>query len=106
MQNKLVPAIPGVEGSVKSWIAVLDKLAPLHPRYVVPDHGELGDASLIAKQRGSLADVETRVKALKSQGVPVDEAGKRIRQEFQTKYADWPNLDRVVNLVKNAYAEQ
>lgn len=37
------------------WIAILDKLAAFKPLHVVPDHGALGDASLISEQRAYLS---------------------------------------------------
>src|SRR5438552_3699871 len=41
VEKNLAPNIPGAEGSPKSWLAIVDKIALLKPRYVVPDHGEL-----------------------------------------------------------------
>jgi glyoxylase-like metal-dependent hydrolase (beta-lactamase superfamily II) len=41
--------------SVAVWIAALDRLAELKPLHVVPDHGDVGDISLISKQREFLA---------------------------------------------------
>jgi glyoxylase-like metal-dependent hydrolase (beta-lactamase superfamily II) len=105
VETKLVPNIPSDDGSVKGWIAILDKIAPLKPRYVVPDHGELGDGSLIASERAFLGDLQTRALELKRQGVPADEAGKRILGEFKVKYSDWPNLNPIPNLVNRVYAE-
>ena len=105
VENKLVPGIPGTGGSVKSWLAILDKLAPLKPRYVVPDHGELGDGSLIEKERAFMTDLQSRALQLKRQGVSADDAGKQLTAEFKTKYADWPNLNPIANFVRRVYAE-
>lgn len=46
-----VPARMAEGVTAAGWIAVLDRLAALHPLHVVPDHGEPGDASLITTQR-------------------------------------------------------
>lgn len=105
VQSKLVPAIPGTGGSVKSWLAVLDKLAPLNPRYVVPDHGELGDGSLIEKERAFITYLRTRALELKREGVSEDDAGKQLTVQLKTKYPDWPNLNPVANFVRRVYAE-
>jgi glyoxylase-like metal-dependent hydrolase (beta-lactamase superfamily II) len=105
VQSKLVPAIPGTDGSVKGWLAILDKLAPLKPRYIVPDHGELGDGSLIAKERTFITELQSRALELKRQGVSADDAGKLLTAEFKTKYPDWPNMNPVANLVRRVYAE-
>ncbi len=105
VQSKLVPSIPSTDGSVKGWLAILDKLAPLKPRYIVPDHGELGDGSLIAKERTFITDLQSRALELKRQGVSADDAGKVLTAEFKTKYPDWPNMNPVANLVRRVYAE-
>ena len=57
VQDKMVPNMPTDDSSPKNWISILDQLAPLKPRFVVPDHGELGDGSLIAKERAFLVEV-------------------------------------------------
>jgi glyoxylase-like metal-dependent hydrolase (beta-lactamase superfamily II) len=89
VQNKLVPNLIGDNVSAKSWIAVLDKLEPLKPRFIVPDHGALGDASLIGQERAYLADLRGRALELKRQGKPADEAAQMVAAEFKSKYPDW-----------------
>jgi len=89
VQNKLVPNLIGDNVSAKSWIAVLDKLALLHPKFIVPDHGTLGDGSLIPQERAFLVDLRTRSLELKSQGKSADDAAKMVAAEFKTKYPDW-----------------
>ncbi len=89
VQNKLVPNLIGDNVSAKSWIAVLDQLEPLKPRFIVPDHGTLGDASLIAQERAFLVDLRSRALELKRQGKSSDEAAQIVAAEFKAKYADW-----------------
>ena len=105
VQNKLVPNMPNEDASVKGWLAVLDQLAPLKPRYVVPDHGALGDGSLIGKERAFLVDVQTRALELKRQGTSVEEAGKLLQVELKAKYPDWENMNPVPNVVRRVYEE-
>ena len=57
VESKLFPIMPE-ESTMKGWIAVLDKLEPLKPKLIVPDHGELGDGSLIGKERAMLAELQ------------------------------------------------
>ncbi len=102
VQNKMVPF---TFASVKNWIAILDKLEPLHPRLVVPDHGPLGDGSLIGKYRAFFADVQTRALELKRQGKSADEAAQMVTAEFKTKYPDWQNMNATGNAVRRVYAE-
>jgi glyoxylase-like metal-dependent hydrolase (beta-lactamase superfamily II) len=105
VQNKVVPSIFGDGGTPRSWLAILDKLEPLNARYVVPDHSPVGDGSLVTKERAFMSDLLSRALALKSQGVPVGDAGKQLTAEFRTKYPDWPNLNPVANFVQRIYAE-
>ena len=105
VQDKLVPRVNSGEGTPQGWLAILDKIAPLQPRYVVPDHGALGDGSLIAKERAFIVDLQSRALALKRQGVPTSDAGKQLLAEFKTKYAGWENMDLVPSFVERVYAE-
>jgi glyoxylase-like metal-dependent hydrolase (beta-lactamase superfamily II) len=105
VQSKLVPNMPNEDASVTGWLAILDQLEPLKPRYVVPDHGELGDGSLIAKERAFLADVQKRALELRSKGTSVEEAGKLLQIELKAKYPDWENMNPVPNVVRRVYEE-
>jgi glyoxylase-like metal-dependent hydrolase (beta-lactamase superfamily II) len=105
VQDKIVPNMPSDDASVKNWLAILDQLEPLKPRFVVPDHGALGDGSLIAKERAFLLDLQTRSLALKGQGKSADEAAGIVTTEFKTKYPDWQTMGPVGNVVKRVYAE-
>jgi glyoxylase-like metal-dependent hydrolase (beta-lactamase superfamily II) len=105
VQNKRVPSIYGDGGTPSSWIGVLDKLAPLHPRHILPDHSELGDGSLIAQNRAFIVDLQTRALELKRQGVSAEDAGKRLVEEFKAKYPDWPNINAAAGFVQRVYAE-
>jgi len=105
VQSKLVPNMPNEDASVKGWLSLLDQLEPLKPRFVVPDHGALGDGSLIGKERAFLVDVQRRAQELKRQGTSVEEAGKLLQVELKAKYPDWENMNPVPNVVRRAYEE-
>jgi len=105
VENKLVPNMPNAESSVKGWLAILDKVEPLKPRYIVPDHGALGDGSLIAQERGFLRDLQSRAQELKRQGVSVEDAGKRLETDLKAKYPDWGSTGAIPNAVRRVYAE-
>jgi glyoxylase-like metal-dependent hydrolase (beta-lactamase superfamily II) len=105
VQSKMTPSIFGEGGTPKSWVMVLDKLSAMHPRFIVPDHGELGDESLIAKERDFLNAIGIRATQLKRQGVSVEDSGKQITAEFKAKYPDYSGMNSVANLVKLAWAE-
>jgi glyoxylase-like metal-dependent hydrolase (beta-lactamase superfamily II) len=104
VQNKVVPGISADGGTSSSWIAVLDKLARLNVRHVLPDHSPPGDGSLITSERNFISDVQTRALALKRQGTSAEDAGKQLSMELKTKYSDWPSMN-VAGLVQRIYAE-
>lgn len=105
VQDKIVPNIPSADASVKNWLAILDQLEPLHPRHIVPDHGALGDASLIAQERAFIIDIQGRSLELKRQGKSAAEAATIVTAEFKKKYPGWQTMGPVANVVKRVYAE-
>jgi glyoxylase-like metal-dependent hydrolase (beta-lactamase superfamily II) len=103
VQDKASPNITCQECSPRKWIAVIDQIAPLKPRLVLPTHTQAGDGALVAQQRAFLADLQSRAMALKAQGKSAEEAGKLILAEFQTKYPGWTGLQGLPAAVKKAY---
>ncbi len=105
VQDKIVPNMPNADASVKNWLAILDQLEPLKPRFVVPDHGALGDGSLIAKERAFVLELQSRSLELKREGKSADQAATIVTAEFKKKYPDWQTMGPVANVVKRVYAE-
>jgi glyoxylase-like metal-dependent hydrolase (beta-lactamase superfamily II) len=111
VQNKVVPAVSSSGGSFASWLRVLDKLALLQPRVVIPTHSKVGDASLITSEAAFIRDMQDRAAGLKRSGVPAAEAVTRLTDVFKTNYpdwaanADWPNVNSMAGLVNRLYAE-
>jgi glyoxylase-like metal-dependent hydrolase (beta-lactamase superfamily II) len=105
VENKLVPMMPNADASAKGWLAILDKVEPLKPRFIIPDHGALGDGSLIAKERAFLLALQNRALELKRQGVSVEDAGKQMMTEFKAKYPDYEPINGIANAVRRVYAE-
>ena len=103
VQDRISPNFTCEACSPRRWIAVLDGLAPLKPRQVAPDHGVLGDGSLIGKERAFLVDLRDRAAALKQQGKSADEAGKIIQAEFEARHPEWGGLNNIPGSVKHAY---
>jgi hypothetical protein len=93
VQNKAGIGLSGSRSSIKSWLAVLDKVAPLQPVLILPDHSVPGDGKLIAEQRAFLVDLQQRIAALKAAGKSADEAARLISAEFQSRYAGWTRLN-------------
>ena len=105
VQDRISPNFTCDACSPRQWIGVIDQLAPLKVRQVAPDHGALGDASLIGKERAFLADLQDRASALRKQGKSADEAGKIIQAEFQVRHSEWGGLNNIPQSVKKAYSE-
>ncbi len=103
--NRFFPIFPDADASGKNWLAILDQLDELHPRTIVPGHGEVGEASLIGIERTYLKAVQSRVAELKAQGKSADESEKLLSVEFRAKYPDWDNPGWVGDAVKRFYAE-
>jgi glyoxylase-like metal-dependent hydrolase (beta-lactamase superfamily II) len=93
------------DASIALWVQTLDELAALRPASVVPSHGDLGDASLIARDREYLTAVQARVAELKRQGKSADEAVAAVVAEIAPKYPEWGNPMGAAASVRAAYAE-
>lgn len=104
VQSKLVPNMPSSDASPKGWIAILDQLALLKPKFIVPDHGALGAGSLIQQEKAFLADARARALELKAKGMSVDDAGKIVADELKAKYKDW-SAGNIANIVRRVYEE-
>ena len=105
VQNKTGPFFYCAECTPKSWLAVVDRVAELSPKIVVPDHTPPGDTSLIAQQRAFIADIQSRAMALKAEGKSAEEAGKIVAKEFQTKYKGWTGMGRMGQAIEKAYSD-
>jgi glyoxylase-like metal-dependent hydrolase (beta-lactamase superfamily II) len=110
VMNRTVVAF-GEQSSSKAWMQALTHLERLRPAdqdrpaIIVPSHGPIGDANLIAYQRGFFQGVQARVRELKEQGKPEAEILKLVADEFQGRYAMWGRAERIPAIVANVYQE-
>ena len=91
--------------SIAAWIATLDELDALGPAVVVPSHGKVGDAALIAKDRDYLKAVQARVRELKAQGKSADDTAQVVATDIQARFSDWTAPMRIGAAARAAYAE-
>src|SRR5262245_34642127 len=82
---KAAPAV-GAGSTFATWIESQDRFAALKPVRVVPSHGPLGDASMIATNKRFLTTVQARAAELKKAGKTADEAVAAIQPEFEILY--------------------
>jgi quinoprotein relay system zinc metallohydrolase 2 len=80
--------IPVVDGSIKGWLAILDKLGSLTARRVVPGHGPVSQwPAALADERQYLETLASDVRALIARGQPItvaaDTAATSERSRWQ-----------------------
>lgn len=106
VQYKQPAGAAAPDAGVKSWLEILDRLADLHAKLILPDHSDPGDATaMIAMQKGFLVDLQTRALAAKRQGVPVEDAAKQITDSMKAAYPGWEMWFGVPGSVRKVYAE-
>jgi glyoxylase-like metal-dependent hydrolase (beta-lactamase superfamily II) len=103
--SKSYPGMPDSTPSVTNWLDVIDRLEALKPLIVVPNHGEVRDASLISGQREVLRDLQRRTRELKAEGKTPEQAGQTLTAEFDVKYPDWKGVTAIPAIVRRFYAE-
>ena len=91
--------------SIKTWLTTLDELTALKPVSVVPSHGKIGDATLIARDRAFLQAVQTRVADLKRAGKSIDDAAAAVIAEIAPGYPEWGNPANAGAAARAAYNE-
>jgi glyoxylase-like metal-dependent hydrolase (beta-lactamase superfamily II) len=103
MSRRFLAANP--QARISRWLSVLEEMAALKPVRVVPAHGDLGDASMIERDRQYLLAVQARVAELKKRGKTVDDAVKAIAEEIAPKYPEWGNPAGSAATARAAFAE-
>ena len=100
----VMTAAPNVGGStIRQWMASMDLFEKLAPKRIVPSHGPMGDASLVASYKSVFQTVQSRAAELKKQGRTADEAVTAISAELQGKYPNAGN--RLAGTIRAAYNE-
>jgi glyoxylase-like metal-dependent hydrolase (beta-lactamase superfamily II) len=105
VQNKAGIGLSGSRATIRSWLAVLDKVAPLKPALILPDHSPPGDGSLIAEQHAFLVDLQDRIQALRGQGKNAEDAARLISADFQARYPGWTRLQFLERSVVATFQE-
>jgi glyoxylase-like metal-dependent hydrolase (beta-lactamase superfamily II) len=103
MNNSFLSANQG--SSVKAWLAAFDAFDGLKPQTIVPSHGSVGNASLIATQRALVRGIQSRVRELKAAGRSSDDAAMIVQTELQAKHPTWPRANGLPALARSAFGE-
>jgi glyoxylase-like metal-dependent hydrolase (beta-lactamase superfamily II) len=104
-QNKFTILPIGTQSTIKSWLAVLDRVADLKPALILPDHSPPGDSAMIGEQRAYMTDLLERAKAIKSEGKSAEDATRLISAEFAAKYPGWLRPGNLTRAAMQAYRE-
>jgi hypothetical protein len=90
---------------MEAWLAAFDTFEAMKPQTVVPAHGAVGPGSIIGANRELMKAIDTRVRALKTQGRPVDEVAMTVSTEMQALHPGWPRANGIAAAARSAYAE-
>jgi glyoxylase-like metal-dependent hydrolase (beta-lactamase superfamily II) len=96
VENRFFPILPffpphdtDVDGG--GWIGVLDELERLDPRIVVPGHGEISDAGIIADVCDYLNLLRNETKRLAGEGNDADAIVAALEPRMRALHPDWEN---------------
>lgn len=96
-----LPGFGSPYSKMSNWLQSLDRFEQLKPMRIVPSHGPMGDAAMIARWKDYLTTIRTRATELKKQGRTLDDTVKTIQDELQDKYARNP----MAGAIRAAYNE-
>ena len=81
-----MPGFSSPYSKLSVWLQSLNRFEQLKPVRIVPSHGPIGDASMIARWKTLMTTVQARATELKKQGRTVDDTVKMIQDELQDRY--------------------
>ena len=96
------PSFANPTATISHWLASLDRLEALKPKQLVPSHGPIGDASIIAGYRSYLSHILHRSLALKQAGKTQDETVQIITEEMSAQY---PDKNRLAGAIRSGFNE-
>jgi quinoprotein relay system zinc metallohydrolase 2 len=80
--------IPVLDGSIRGWLAILDDLAHVPARRVVPGHGPVADwPGALAAERRYLERLEQDSRALIARGVPLAVAAQSAAESEKSQWS-------------------
>jgi glyoxylase-like metal-dependent hydrolase (beta-lactamase superfamily II) len=94
VENRFYPIFPffppyDVDVDGRNWIAVVEELTRLDPQIVIPGHGEVGDAGLLATTLEYLNVLSSETKRLAAEGSSAEAIIATLGRQLQTRYPDW-----------------
>ena len=110
VENRFCPIFPffppdDADVSGVRWIEVLEELEALEPETVVPGHGEIGGAELIAAVRGYLVEMRDAVAQAVASGSSADAAVEELEPQIRSRYPDWEQPEWIGFGIRSFHAE-
>ena len=110
VENRFFPIFPffppdDADVSGVRWIEVLEQLEALEPETVVPGHGEVGDAGLVAAVRGYLVELRDAVAGAVESGWSADRAAEELEPQILSRYPSWEQPEWVGFGIRAFHAE-
>jgi glyoxylase-like metal-dependent hydrolase (beta-lactamase superfamily II) len=102
----IFPYFPPEDADVDGdrWIAVLEQLERLEPAVVVPGHGEVGDAGVLAAAREYLVLLRSETQRLMTEGLEVDEIVSELDRAMRELHPDWAQPEWIAFGVRSFHA--
>jgi glyoxylase-like metal-dependent hydrolase (beta-lactamase superfamily II) len=87
----IFPWFPPDDASLDAgrWAAILAELEALKPPQVVPGHGSIGGAEILAAVRGYIVDLGARVAARRKAGEDAETIVATLGPAIRAEHADW-----------------
>jgi glyoxylase-like metal-dependent hydrolase (beta-lactamase superfamily II) len=103
----IFPFFPPHDADVdaRAWIGVLEELQRLDPTIVVPGHGDVGDASLIAAAREYLELLQAETTRLAREGLDVDAIIATLEPRLRARYPGWTAPEWIASGVRSVFAQ-
>lgn len=104
VEERFFPIFPDPDAVGPAWIEVLERLEAMGPETVVPGHGAVGGADLIATARDYLVSVRERVDAAGDKAL--DDLKAELDEAYRAEYPDWDNEVWIVTAVESFHRER
>lgn len=86
------------------WVAVLEQLERLEPAVVVPGHGEIGNADVIATAREYLQLLRSETRRIADEGASEDETAEELDRAMRELHPDWAQPEWIASGARCFYA--
>jgi len=87
------------------WIAVMERLVGERPRKVIPGHGAVGDAGLLATVHSYLRELRDETWLRRDTNVTEETTIEEVRAVMAERHPDWAGMEWIANGVSCLCAE-